>query len=298
MAMLILSRPRVQLNGFGALTISQYLTEMQQSSGLAGVGLGAYMDDWDAFQAAGKDALYKDGLVSCKKDSVGSPVCWITAYPSGGGPAAALQAATDRLLLMVPGYGLEGATIEVVVPDPSGGTISKTLTMDTIPAPDAAGHGIVYREAGGYDGKIGPRTRQFTTQAAILAGMLLAPPNDAVSALATPFQYALVTAQSARIAAYFDYVTNNFKRLHEEWKARNMKPAATPMAPETIKQIVTKYVADTTSARKWKRIAYVGGGVMAAGLLGMLLWSATKKKPTEEAETIDLPPGGGFPGGF
>lgn len=310
MAMLILSGPRVQLNGprvqFNGLSesVEEYLATMRQrrmgvaSSELHGIGLGAYMTSWDEFEAAGKSALYRDDIVSCKKDSLNYPICWMNAYPSGGGPVSDLQHATDRLLGKVPVYTLEGKEIRVVAPDGIGGTISKTLTMDRIPELDASGHGIVYQQSGQYDGKYGPRTESFVGKASILAGMLLAPPDDAVSALATPFQHALVTSQAGGIAAYFNYVTNNFDRLYKEWQARDQKPAATPLDPETITQIITKVVTDTKSARKWKRIAYVGGGVMAAGLLGMLLWSATKKKPTEEAGTIDLPPGGGFPGGF
>jgi hypothetical protein len=243
-------------------SLAKYIADLMQYKSAPLSGLGAAYDDWAAFYNAGASATYKTAVVYCKKDSSGSPIC---ASLAGKDAVISMQQATDALLLKIPAYNLEGAQLQLVAPDAQGSATTLTMPMPTIPN-YGSGHSIVWKENDKYDGVVGPRTSYAVNIAGVLAGALKAPPADAVTALATINRADLLATQAAGIAAYFNDVTANFASLLDAYKARGMKPAATPLAPETIKQIVANVVATKgrSGAARW---AAVGGGVAAACLL-------------------------------
>jgi len=267
--------------GFGLAPEDESLVDLVRRvirhSPAASYGLSAAFTNFDAFLTGGESATYKDSLVSCAKEKK-RPVCALLAYPPGTkamqGPVADMQKATDALLLKIPAYNLEGVNLKLTVPDGNGGTTETTKPLPTIPK-DAAGRGPIYIAGGGYDGVVGPGTSFYVGIAAILAGALKAPPNDAVSSLATPYRTDWMTAQAAGIAAYFRDVTANFDSLLQGYIARDMKPAATPLAPETITQIVVL----PTPKRKFPTAMVVGLGAAAAAVVGVGVYALAGQPP-------------------
>jgi hypothetical protein len=250
-------------------------------AGFHGYGLGASFSDYETFFKTGKAGdTYTDptGLVYCKKDKIGSPECRLVAFPPGTrarkGPVADLQKATDELLAKIPVYNLEGAKLRLVVPNPDGGTIEETRTMPMVPSDP----GPIYIESDKYDGILGARTRQWVLVGAVLAAALKKPPDDAITALVAPHRADLITMQSAGIAAYFRNVAANFDALLKAYKNRGMKPAATPLAPETIEQIIL--APKFARIKKRRPGLVVGASLAAAGLLGLGVAAlASRKKP-------------------
>lgn len=160
-----------------------------------------------------------------------------------------------------------------------------------------------------YDGKIGPGTTKVVAFAVVNAiplwKALLKETGKAEEDWVAQLLGAMKAIQrlsewdaaryAPEITSMLNYVSNNMQAALVAYD-KHRPPLPTVVTKEYAPVVIEKLVIKVVTDLKWKRVAYAGGGVMAAGLLGMLLWSATKKKPGED--TIDLPPGGFSPGGF
>ncbi len=240
-------------------------------------GLGAAFSTFQDFVTGGQSATYQDpqGLVFCNKDSGNREQCVLNKFSGSkakSGPIADMQKAADRLMVLIPGFNLEGQQIVAQVPVGNGSTTETKVITLTSDGFTAANPPIASRS--GYDGIVGPSTLDVVGIALQIASALAQVPDNVVLAYVNPLgsdQYAI---NAAGIAQYLNSVVDNFAILLQAFKDRGDKPAETVLDIATIPQLQQQPLVHHTN------VGVIVGSVAMVGLTMLGTVAAAKHKPT------------------
>jgi hypothetical protein len=236
------------LYGFGQPSLLAVIQAIQERARLRtqSRGLGELVHDFAAYASGGLDAVYvsPDGAVYCSKIKPQNyQQCKLNkAGEAGRAPIREMQRAVDRFINLVTSR-LQGRALRGIVAREDGTQEEMSITIDNLRDPIA--------KETGYDGIVGPSTRNYVAYAMTVAGILKRTDAPDVkngvavtNVWAHPTRPDLMAAYSKEIASYLDGVSRDFDALISAYEARKT-PAQTPVDnPDTLPYVVPQAVQE------------------------------------------------------